>query len=255
MSEQRFAVRRLVQFEGTAGGQNGGSHVARRHIGFGEFLVGACQIRFKRQRALDMGNGRVRLTLRRQRRAQAGMGFGVVRLERQNLAIICRRRVPAPLLRQHIGEIEPRRGGVRCQCQRTLVAGDGFGQSALLTAYIAEIEMGERVIAANLDRALEMRCHAIEPVLRAPCQRDVVVIFRLAAVGGDGLLDQFHGRCRVAGVKRDQPEIVQAVRVRRNLGQDLPIVAFGFSERAAPMMCHRRAELIGNRGRRVRHGR
>jgi hypothetical protein len=182
------------------------------------------------------------------------MCFRVARVERQYLPITGDRRVPAPLLRQHIGEIESRRGRVRGQRERALVARNRFGQPALLAAHIAEIEMGERVIFANHNRALEMEGHVIRAVERAPGQRDVVVILSLAIVGFDRLSNQLYGGRRIAAVERDEPQIVQAVRMGRNLREDMPVAAFRLGKRAHLMMRDRSAELIGNRtgGRRSR---
>ena len=254
LREQRLTFGGFVQFKRVGRGQDGGLHIARRYIGRGQFLVGAGQIRLERQGPLDMGDGVARMALRRQRRAQSAMRFGMVRLKREDLAIICRRRVEALLLRQHIGEIEPCRRRVRRERQRTLITGDGFREPALLAADIAEIEMGEHVIAAQCDGALQMRGHLIRPAERTPRQRDVVVIFRLAIVGCDGLPDKIHCRGCVAAVERNEPEIVQTVGMRRYLRQDIAIAAFGLGEGAALMMRDRRTELFGDRACGIRRG-
>ena len=109
--------------------------------------------------------------------------------------------------------------------------------------------MRERVIAAQCDGLFEMRRHIIRAAEGAIRERDVVVIFSLAIVGGDGFFHQFGRRCGVAGIEHDQAQIVQAVRVAGRLRQEGAITAFCFGERAALVQCHRGIELSRDRAR------
>ncbi len=247
LREQNLAGRRFARFEPAARGAHRRLHVARRHIGIGQLFADAGAIGLQRQRPLEMRDGFARLALAGKRDAEPAMRLGVAWIERQNLAIMCNRRIPAPLLGEHIGEVESGCRGMRAQRERALVAGHGLGRPALLAAHIAEIEMRKRIIAADRDRALQMQGDIIEAAQRAVGQRDVVVIFRLVIAGGDRLRDQFRCRLGIALRQRDQSQIVQAVGMIWRKRQHVAVAPLGLGECAFLMKRHRCREKLGKR--------
>jgi hypothetical protein len=94
----------------------------------------------------------------------------------------------------------------------------------------------KRVVAAKRDGALQMRCHVIAAVERAPRQSCVVVIFGNRAVDLDRLVEQLHRGRGVAALERDETEIVQAVGMVRHERQNVPVLPFGFDQRSGLMM-------------------
>src|SRR5579862_4010606 len=105
------------------------------------------------------------------------MRLGIVGVKRQSLPVMRNRRVPLALLRQHAGEVGASGSGTRTERDRALVAGDRVRRPALLAADIAEVEVGEGMVASQLDRSLEMRRHLIHAVESSPRPGDGEVIF------------------------------------------------------------------------------
>ena len=62
-------------------------HLSLGHVGLGEIAVGLEQVGLERQRALDMGDGLARLVLRYQHGAEAAVRLGVIRSEREDVAV------------------------------------------------------------------------------------------------------------------------------------------------------------------------
>ena len=121
------------------------------------------------------------------------MRLGMRRLKRQRLPVIGDRCIPSTCLQQDIGKVEARNSQVRAAGNCTLIACYRFCRPLLVAADIAEIEVGEGVIASNVDRSFQMSRHIVHAVECAPRQGDVVVIFRNTIFVLDCFFNQIHG--------------------------------------------------------------
>ena len=98
--------------------------------------------------------------------------------------------------------------------------------------------MGQRMVGAQFDRALQMRGDLIHAIKAAPSERDIVMIFADPVVELDRFADEFRCGCGTAALQSEQSEIVQAVGVVGINRENIAVTALRLGKRPSLMLRH-----------------